>query len=223
MIIRTNKRPFERIAIVGTGGFAREVFCLLLDIDERYGRIRDSIVFVEKEDALLRDEIMGRKIVPVSGASCSEYKFAVAVAEPAVRKRIVETELADATFATIRHPNAVLSQYCTIKAGAIITAGVILTCNISIGTHAHLNLHTTIGHDCRIGDYFTTAPGANISGNCDIGNKVYVGSNASIKQGIAICDDTVIGMGSAIVKNITEAGTYIGCPAKPLMRSTIVH
>ena len=40
---------------------------------------------------------------------------------------------------------------CEIGAGSIITAGCIITTNIKIGKHSHLNLHTTIGHDCELG------------------------------------------------------------------------
>lgn len=91
-----------------------------------------------------------------------------------------------------------------------------MTCNIKIGKHAHLNLHTTIGHDCIIGDYFTTAPATNISGNCEFGECVYFGTNSSVRQGIKICDNVTIGMGGIVVKNINEEGVYIGNPVKKL-------
>jgi UDP-3-O-[3-hydroxymyristoyl] glucosamine N-acyltransferase len=73
-----------------------------------------------------------------------------------------------------------------------------------------------VGHDCVIGDFFTASPGVNISGNCTIGNQVYIGTNASLKQGITICDDVIIGMGSVVVKDIIEPGVYIGNPISKL-------
>ena len=82
--------------------------------------------------------------------------------------------------------------------------------------HAHLNLITTIGHDCSIGDYFTTAPGVQISGNEIIGDRVYFGTRSCVKEKIHICDDVTIGMNSGVVKKITESGTYIGTPAKKI-------
>src|SRR5690606_21067889 len=119
-------------------------------------------------------------------------------------------------YATLIHPSAIIMDDVEIAEGSIITAGCILTCNIRIGRHAHLNLHTTVGHDCRIGDYFTTAPGAHISGECEIGNCVYFGTNASVRQGIKITDETTIGMGGVVVKNIDDKGVYIGNPLKKL-------
>ena len=88
--------------------------------------------------------------------------------------------------------------------------------NVKIGKHAHLNLLTTIGHDCEIGDYFTTAPGSKISGNCKIYDCVYVGTNASIKQKLSIESFTTIGSGAAVVKDIEEPGVYAGVPAKKI-------
>jgi UDP-3-O-[3-hydroxymyristoyl] glucosamine N-acyltransferase len=88
--------------------------------------------------------------------------------------------------------------------------------DVKIGKHAHLNLHTTIGHDCRIGDYFTTAPGVKVSGNCNLGDCVYLGTNSSIREKINICNNVTIGLGSGVVKHILEPGTYVGLPTKKI-------
>jgi sugar O-acyltransferase (sialic acid O-acetyltransferase NeuD family) len=115
------------------------------------------------------------------------------------------------------HPSAqVLDKDLEIGEGSIVCAGCILTTNIKIGKHAHLNLHTTIGHDCRIGDYFTTAPGVKVSGNCNLGDCVYLGTNSSIREKINICNNVTIGLGSGIVKHILEPGTYVGLPTKKI-------
>ena len=67
-----------------------------------------------------------------------------------------------------------------------------------------------MGHDINIGDFFTCSPGVNISGNCDIGNNVFIGTNSAIREGIKICDDVIIGMNSNITKDINEPGIYFG-------------
>jgi UDP-3-O-[3-hydroxymyristoyl] glucosamine N-acyltransferase len=40
--------------------------------------------------------------------------------------------------------------------------------------------------------------------------KVYLGTNSSIKEKLSITDDVVIGLNTGIVKSIEESGTYIG-------------
>ena len=56
----------------------------------------------------------------------------------------------------------------------------------------------------------------NISGDCKIGDNVYIGTGATIKQGVSIASNTVIGMGAVVVKDINKEGTYVGNPAKIL-------
>jgi serine acetyltransferase len=49
-----------------------------------------------------------------------------------------------------------------------------------------------------------------------LGEKVYLGTNASIREGIHVCGDVTIGMNAAVVKNIYDAGVYAGVPAKKI-------
>jgi sugar O-acyltransferase (sialic acid O-acetyltransferase NeuD family) len=206
----------DKIAIVGTGGFAREVYCLLRDLSAEYKTREDSVVFVEQDTRISTQHLLGARIIPMSALSLSEYKVVVAVGDSKLRKKIVENELKDAVFATVIHPSAVISDFCSIGDGSIICAGSILTCDLVIGKHAHLNLHVTVGHDCRVGDFFTAAPAVNVSGMCSIGETVYAGTNAAIRQGIHICGDVTIGMGAVVVKDIETPGTYVGNPAKQI-------
>ena len=71
-----------------------------------------------------------------------------------------------------------------------------------------------IGHDCSIGDYFSAMPGAVVSGNVIIGEKVYMGTNSSIKEKLHISSNVTIGSNGAVVKNITTDGVYVGVPVK---------
>ena len=120
-------------------------------------------------------------------------------------------------YFTFIHPSSILlGNDISIGEGSIICAGCILTTNIKLGNHTHLNLQTTIGHDCEIGDYFTTAPGVKISGNCKIYDCVYIGTNASVKEKISIHSLTTIGLNAGVVKNIEEPGVYTGTPAKKI-------
>ena len=43
-----------------------------------------------------------------------------------------------------------------------------------------------------------------------------VGTGAQILQGLTICDDTIIGAGAVVTKDILEPGTYVGIPAKKI-------
>ena len=207
----------KKICIIGTGGHGRETLTCLIDgISTTELKIEEIAVFMVNDEFYEKSEIMGVPVIKDSEFNAENYKVVVAIGDPKTRKKVIEKLPPETEFTTIIHPNVVISDWVEIGEGSIITAGTILTCNIKIGKHAHLNLHTTIGHNCIIGDYFTTAPGINISGNCEFGDCVYFGTNSSIRQGIKICDNVTIGMGGIVLKNINEEGVYIGNPVKKL-------
>lgn len=191
-------------ALIGAGGFAREIMShmgtkLPCFIDDEYYKDNDD------------------DIHPLSKFDSNLYEIIIAVGNPIDRKNI-QDRLPKNTkyFSFVHHSAILLDSNIEIGEGSIICAGSILTTNIKIGKHCHLNIQTTIGHDTIIGDFFTTAPGSKISGNCIIGNNVYIGTNASIKEKIKICDDVTIGLNSGVVKDITESGIYVGTPVKKI-------
>jgi sugar O-acyltransferase (sialic acid O-acetyltransferase NeuD family) len=207
----------KKIGIFGSGGFGREVLCCLIDSKkDTLFDIENQVCFLIDDEYYNSEKIMGVQSIPLSEFKPEEYDVVVAVGNPSLRKKIIENLPKQTTFKTIIHPRANVSKWVEIGEGSIITAGSTLTCNIKIGKHSHINLNTTIGHDCIIGDYFTTAPAANISGNCNFGECVYIGTNAAIREGINICNDVTVGMGAVVVKNITQEGVYIGNPLKKL-------
>jgi sugar O-acyltransferase (sialic acid O-acetyltransferase NeuD family) len=193
-------------AIIGYGGFAKEVYWSL--------PLRDR----DKTTFFVDDYYVIEGALPLSSLDINEYEVIVAIANPKVRHRIVSSLPPETRYFThIHHSVQIHGDDVTIGEGSIICAGSIITCNVKIGNHAQVNLLTTIGHDNVIGDFFTTAPGVQISGNETIGDRVYFGARSCIKEKLKVCNDVIIGMNSGVVKDITEPGTYIGTPAKILL------
>jgi sugar O-acyltransferase (sialic acid O-acetyltransferase NeuD family) len=200
----------DAVAIFGTGGFAREVACILHD----QGRGDRIVAFHEPDEVYEARELLGVPVRPQSTFDPAKHRAVVGIGNPTLRQKVVGELPTNTVFDTLIHPTVVMSQWVEVGAGSVICAGCVLTCQISIGEHCHLNLNSTVGHDCTFGDFCTVAPGTNISGNCAFGNRVDVGTQASFRQHVRICDDAVIGMGTVVVKDILEAGTYVGVPAK---------
>lgn len=194
--------------IIGNGGFGREIFHAMSKKQQK-----NTVFFVD-------DKYYNKNsfnTLPLSKFDKNKYEIIIAIADSKVRKKIVDKLPEDTKFFTFIDPSAQIhDNNIEIGEGGIICAGTIITTNVKIGKHCHLNLITTIGHDCIIGDYFTTAPGVQISGNEVIGNFVYFGTRSCMKQKLTICDNVTIGMNAGVVKNITEPGTYVGTPAKKI-------
>jgi sugar O-acyltransferase (sialic acid O-acetyltransferase NeuD family) len=189
-------------ALIGAGGFAREVKVSIGDFNMK--------CFVDDEFYTPN----GENISPLSEFNPYEYEVLIVIGDGQIRKQMVNKLPKETKYFTHIHPSVqILGNDVQIGIGSIICAGSIITTNCIIGNHTHLNLQTTIGHDCVIGDFLTTAPGVKISGNCLIGDCVYIGTNASIKQKVKICDDVIIGLNAGVVKDILESGIYVGTPS----------
>jgi len=57
-------------------------------------------------------------------------------------------------------------------------------------------------------------PGSIISGDVEIQNQFYIGTNSSVREKIRICSNVKVGLNSGVVKDINISGTHIGLPAK---------
>jgi sugar O-acyltransferase (sialic acid O-acetyltransferase NeuD family) len=201
MFIKMETDKELKLALFGFGGHAREVASLI----------------GKEVDFFVDDPYSGGLAKPISSFDPEKYLMMIAVGDSIERKRIANSLDSRTRFFTFIHPTAVISGSGTIIGeGSFIGPYSILTTNIKIGKHAILNRGNQIGHDCTIGDYFSAMPGAIISGNVDIGDIFYMGTNSSIKEKISVCDGVKLGMGSSLVKDCTQSGTYVGCPAKKI-------
>ena len=190
-----------KLALFGYGGHAREVAC---QIDQ------EVTFFVD-------DEYANNIAKPISKFNPEEYMMMVAVADSHDRKAIVDRLPKETKYFTFIHSSVqIMDDNIEVGEGSFIGSNSILTTNVKLGKHALLNRGNHIGHDCFIGDYFSAMPNAVIGGNVWIDNKVYLGSCSNIREKIKIVANTTIGMNAAVVKNLTESGTYVGIPAKKL-------
>lgn len=207
-----------KIFIYGTGGFAREVALILWENGDfnRFGGFVDLDITISK---LGSQTIMNKPVLTEDQfLSLSESSLVIGVGAPHIREKIVRSLPANTHYESVIHHSVKINPWINIGNGSVICAGSILTVNISLGAHTHLNLDTTIGHDVSAGDYFTTAPSVNVSGECKFGDRVYLGTGSATRQGLNIANDVVVGMGAMLVKSAIDSGTYVGIPAKLLTK-----
>ena len=191
-------------ALIGNGGHAREVQSqmgieLFRFVSDEYWKEGDS------------------KLLPLSKFDTDKYVVMVAISNSKDREDVVKSLPEKTQYFTFIHPTAqLMSDDIIIGEGSFIGANSIITCNIKIGKHSILNRGVHIGHDSIIGDYFSAMPGSVVSGNVTLGDKVYLGTNSSIREKITICNDVIIGLNTGIVKDIKDSGTYVGCSIKKI-------
>lgn len=74
-------------------------------------------------------------------------------------------------------------------------------------------------------DFHSILPEKRLNGNVDvptspiiIGKRVFIGGHSIILKGVTIGDDSVIGAGSVVTKNIPSGEVWAGNPAKFLKK-----
>lgn len=208
----------EKVVIIGTGGFGREV----LDVLEAVNAVTPTyeiVGFVTEPGYQQPGEQINE--APVVGHfdwladHAGEVKAICGVGAPATRQRLVrQAEGIGASFFSVVHPRAILTRWVTIGTGVVITAGCILTNNIKIGDHVHLNLDSTVGHDAVIEDFVTVSPGVHISGTVTLKTGSFIGTGANLIEGKTVGEWSVVGAGSVVVRDIPPQVTAVGIPAK---------
>ncbi|MEP0356780.1 hypothetical protein [Paraglaciecola sp.] len=76
-----------------------------------------------------------------------------------------------------------------------------------------VNAKTVIGNNCSLLQ-FASIGAINNGKAANVGNNVYIGPNSNIVGDIAIGDNSVIGAGAVVVKNVDNNEVVAGIPAK---------
>jgi sugar O-acyltransferase (sialic acid O-acetyltransferase NeuD family) len=205
------------IAIVGAGGFGREVKMLI----DQINAVKPQYNFIGYfDDGIAKDNLVNG--FPVLGMveAVNNYieplAVVIAIGSPATKRKLLDKIKSNLiSYETLIHPNVVIgNDGVSIGEGCIICAGNIFTVNISIGAHVVFNLACTVGHDTVIKNYCSFMPMVNISGEVLIGEQVFMGTGAKIINKIKIGEKTTVGAGAVVYKSLPANCTAIGVPAK---------
>lgn len=148
----------------------------------------------------------------------SEDEICVSVGDPALRRRLAE-KCAGLRFASIVAPTAVVDPSAEIGEGAALCDFVMVNSLARIGRHFQANYYSHVSHDCVIGDFVTFSPRTSCLGNVHIGDGVFVGAGAVIRNGSAgrplvIGEGSVIGMGAVVIADVQAGSRVVGNPAR---------
>lgn len=120
---------------------------------------------------------------------------------------------------TLIHPSAVIASDSRIGPGTVIMANTVVNPGSIIGDGVIINTAASVDHDNTIGNFTHIAVGAHTAGTVKIGECVWLGIGAVVSNNVNICSGCVIGAGAVVIKDIDEAGTYIGVPARKMVKN----
>ncbi|HEX2763226.1 MAG TPA: NeuD/PglB/VioB family sugar acetyltransferase [Allosphingosinicella sp.] len=145
-------------------------------------------------------------------------EICIAVGDPALR-RTLAAKCDGLRFATVIAPTAIVDPSAGIGAGASICDFVMVNSLARIGRQFQANYYSHVSHDCLIGDFVTFSPRVSCLGTVEVGDGVFVGAGAVIRNGVPgkplrIGEGAVIGMGAVVVADVPAGATVIGNPAR---------
>ena len=214
----------KRIAIVGAGGFAREVAWLINDINrvscqfEFLGYLAADAKHPAEHDS--SDHILG-DFNWLDGSQKVDA-LALGIGSPERKSKVVaevESYFPHLEWPALIHPTVQIDRgSCKVERGVVLCAGSIGTVNLTFQEFCMVNLLCTIGHEAQIGRLAVVNPAVSISGGVMIGDRVLVGTGAHILQYINVGADATVGAGAVVIKDVQPGITVFGNPARVLAR-----
>ena len=210
----------KNLYIIGAGGLGREIENSLLSISEteRDWQLKGFLHEYVDESPLINYpstlQILG---------GWRDYKFTdndyciIGTGDCEWRKKTYNSLKNRVNIYTFIHPSSYVYMFTNIGEGTVIMANCFISTNIEIGKACFVNVGTQIGHDVKVGNFTSIMSQVEIGGWCELGEKVFVGSKATVISKRKICNETIVGAGSVVVRNISHPQTVFGNPAERLI------
>ena len=216
--------PNTAIGIFGAGGHGRETLSIFQEKEwEFYNPKLDTSEIYFVESSPQRSHLNGIRILSEADffkLKCDNKYLTIALGDSLARAKIVERFLnTEIEYISVISTKAHIDQRAIIGSGAIVSPYTFISTDVNIGRFFQANVRVSVSHDCTIGDFVTLSPGVICNGNVEIGNNVFIGSGAIIRNGntlekIKIGDNCVIGMGAIVTKSVASNSTVMGNPAR---------
>jgi sugar O-acyltransferase (sialic acid O-acetyltransferase NeuD family) len=201
------------VAVLGAGGFAREVRWALDSGRTQDGQQLEVVAFVDRAPG--DQPLKGLPVVSLDQLDQHVLLLCGIGGMTEIKERVVaEAEARGFTFA----PAVIASGACVgpdvvLGRGTIVCTGAILTADITIGAHVAVNIGCTVGHDVVVEDLATLSPGVRLSGGDVIGRGAYLGTGAIVIEQVSIGAQAVLGAGAVAVRDVPPRALAVGVPA----------
>lgn len=211
-LMRKDRQP-EQVIIIGASGHGKVIADIVIQSGDCVKGFLDDAD--NPPDMIEGIPVLGKVVSYKKYIGC---KFIVAIGNATIRKKIVN-ELKNVGWYTAIHPSARLSCLgVTVGEGTVVMAQAVINSCAKIGRHCIINTSAVIEHDNFLSDFVHVSPGAVLAGTVKVGENTHIGAGAVVKNNINIVSDCTIGAGAVVVSNVVRRGTYVGVPARMLLR-----
>lgn len=203
----------KKLVIIGASGHGKVIADIALN--NQY----DKIVFLDDDKRVTECAGFAVKGTTENIEEYLSWDFIVAIGDALARQNVLKKlENIQCNIVSLIHPKAVVSRRVEIKMGTVVMAGAVINSDTKIGKGCIVNTGASVDHDGIIDDFVHISVGAHVAGNVHIGLKTWIGAGAIVLNNLSICDNCIVGAGAVVIKDLEEEGTYIGVPAKRLIK-----
>ena len=212
----------KELIIIGAGGFALEIIDLVEAINKssKIYKIIGLLDDNKKTSNYDNYKILG----PFSDFDKYQNQyFVLALSNPSLRHKIYnKLKETNKKMINLVHPNTEISNYVNLveDASIVINYGSQISSHALIEEGVIIDSHSYVGHGTTIKSFTTIYPGTKISGDVIINEFVQIGLGSNIIQGIHIGNNSTIGAGSTVIRNIPRDVVAVGVPCKPIKEKT---
>jgi UDP-perosamine 4-acetyltransferase len=115
-------------------------------------------------------------------------------------------------------PAATVSASARLGYGIAVMAGAVINAEARVDDFSIINTHSSVDHDCWIGECAHVCPGSTLAGNVRVGRLAFIGAGATVIPGTTIGQNATIGAGASVLRDVPDGASAWGVPAK-IMRS----
>lgn len=209
----------QRLAIAGAGGFSKEVFLTIMDINkivptwEFIGFFDDKVA---KDKFFMNYRVLGN--LSDLDKVDEETNVIIAAGKSLNILSILRQLRSDKLkFPNVFHPSCQFVHFESLRIGQgnIVQLFSSFSADNVIGDFNVFNAGVRVGHDTVIGNYNTFATSTLISGGVRIGDGNDFGMNSGIVQYKKVGNNNVIAPLAVLFKSVKDNGHYMGVPAMP--------
>ena len=201
----------NKLIIIGASGHGKVVADIAIKMNKW-----QSIAFLDDDKSTKTS--MGIEVIGNTTDAFTykdEADFFVAIGNNETRELILEKLMdAGSKVVSLIHPSAVIGTDVEVGIGTALMAGVVINSSCRIGKGCIINTCSCLDHDNTVEDYVHISPGVNMAGAVKVGKGSWIGIGSVVSNNVNICSGTRVGAGAAVVKDITEPGTYVGVPVR---------
>ncbi|RBP42233.1 NeuD/PglB/VioB family sugar acetyltransferase [Garciella nitratireducens] len=178
--------------------------------------------YYDEDEKKINSLVMGVKVIDKFSELKTEdivgNEYIVAIGNNKIRNKIM-TKINDlgGFTPTLIHPKATISESATIGKGVYIQANAYIWTKVNISDYCIISPNVVIAHHSSLGKACLVSTLTGVGASVTIEDNVFIGMGSTIMTGVSrIGENSIIGAGAVVIKDIEKNSVYAGVPAKKI-------